>query len=69
MALVYSDWSTQEIAIAGALSGDPTLIGDYSSGDPYLGFGKASGYLPTGATRESHGEERDILKRVALAMK
>ncbi len=66
-ALVYCDWSAQEIAIAGALSGDENLMADYRSGDPYLGFGKAIGYVPAAATKQSHPFERDVLKRVLLA--
>lgn len=66
-ALVYCDWSAQEIGIAGALSGDENLMADYQSGDPYLGFGKAIGYVPDSATKHSHPFERDVLKRVLLA--
>ena len=66
-ALVYADWSAQEIGIAGALSGDENLMADYRSGDPYLGFGKAIGYVPDTATKRSHPLERDVLKRVLLA--
>ena len=32
---VYLDWRTQEIGVAAALSGDPVLMADYSSGDVY----------------------------------
>jgi hypothetical protein len=66
-ALVYADWSAQEIGIAGALSEDENLMADYLSGDPYLGFGKAIGYVPAEATKRSHPFERDVLKLVLLA--
>jgi DNA polymerase I len=32
---VYLDWRTQEVGIAGALSGDQALIDSYNSGDVY----------------------------------
>lgn len=35
-AIAYIDWSSQEVAIAAALSGDPFLIDAVASGDPYL---------------------------------
>ena len=66
-ALVYCDWSAQEIGIAGALSGDENLMADYLCGDPYLGFGRAIGYVPEDANKLSHPFERDVLKRVLLA--
>jgi DNA polymerase I-like protein with 3'-5' exonuclease and polymerase domains len=65
--LAYCDWSAQEIAIAAALSGDAQMQGDYLSGDPYIGFGRAIGYVPMDATKKSHSTERDVLKRVLLA--
>ena len=34
--LAYIDWSAQEVAIAAALSGDPAMMDDVRSGDPYL---------------------------------
>jgi DNA polymerase-1 len=42
MALAQPDFGAQEIGIAAALSGDPQLIEDYHSGDPYRQFAKAS---------------------------
>ena len=38
MALAYCDWSSQEIAIAAALSGDEIMWEAYASGDPYIAF-------------------------------
>ena len=38
MSLAYCDWSSQEIAIAAALSGDELLWKAYESGDPYIAF-------------------------------
>jgi DNA polymerase I len=37
-AIAYVDWSSQEIAVAGALSGDVALWDAYASGDPYMAF-------------------------------
>jgi len=67
-ALLYLDWKTQEIGIAAALSGDPNLIADYVSGDFYTRFGVTSGFLPEGATKDTHGAERELLKRVCLGL-
>ncbi len=48
--LAYVDWSSQEVGIAAALSGDPRLIAAYQSGDPYLAFAKQIGAVPADAT-------------------
>ena len=45
--LAYIDWSAQEVAIAAALSGDPTMIHDVQSGDPYLALAKMAALLRT----------------------
>jgi DNA polymerase I-like protein with 3'-5' exonuclease and polymerase domains len=62
------DWVSQEIGIAAALSRDPNLIADYASGDFYTSFGTRTGFLPEGATKATHGGERDRLKRVCLGL-
>jgi len=38
MAIAQVDFSSEHIGIAAALSGDPTLMADYLSGDPYKQF-------------------------------
>ena len=39
-AVAYIDWSSQEVlGIAASLSGDPAMMSDYRTGDPYLAFG------------------------------
>ncbi len=67
-ALVYLDWKSQEIGIGGALSGDPAMMEDFRDGDFYLAFGTRSGRLPEGATKTSHGAERDQLKIACLGV-
>ena len=66
--LAYVDWSSQEIGIAAALSGDPQLIGAYQSGDPYLTFAKQIGAAPMDATKASHKTVRDQFKAVVLGV-
>jgi DNA polymerase I len=66
--LAYIDWSSQEIGIAAALSGDPNLVQAYNDGDTYLAFGKQCGRLPLDATKESHGAERELLKQCCLGI-
>lgn len=67
-AVAYVDWSQQEFAIAGALSGDQAMMHAYSSGDPYLTFAKQAGAVPDGATKQSHPKERGQFKICALAV-
>jgi hypothetical protein len=66
MALAYVDFSSQEMGIAAALSGDPALLAAYHSGDVYLSFAKQAGLAPPDATKASHGEIRDRCKAVVL---
>ena len=66
MALAYVDFSSQEMGIAAALSGDAALLEAYRSGDVYLSFAKQAGLAPPDATKASHGEVRDRCKAVVL---
>ena len=66
MALAYCDWSSQEIAIAAALSGDELLWKAYESGDPYISFAIQAGLAPAGATKETHKDIRNRCKSVVL---
>jgi DNA polymerase I len=61
MALAQIDYGSQEIGIAAFYSGDPALIEDYLSGDPYRRFAKdALGILnPT-------EQQRQVYKAVVL---
>ena len=67
-ALAYIDWSQQEFAIAGALSGDAAMCSAYTSGDPYLTFAKQAGAVPPDATKQTHPHERGQFKVCALAV-
>ena len=66
MSLAYCDWSSQEIAIAAALSGDELLWKAYESGDPYIAFAIQAGLAPPEATKESHKDIRNRCKSVVL---
>lgn len=67
-ALAYVDWSSQEIAIAAARSGDGALWEAYTSGDPYLAFAKTAGLVPPDATKVTHKAERQRAKAIVLGV-
>jgi len=67
-AVGYVDWSSQEIAIAAALSNDALLWAAYETGDPYLAFAKQAGIVPINATKESHPEARQQCKAIVLGV-
>ncbi len=67
-AIAYVDWSSQEVAIAAALSGDSALLRAVLSGDPYLAFAKRSRLAPPEATKQSHAGIREVCKTVVLGM-
>ena len=64
MALL--DWKAQEIGIAAGLSGDPALIADFQAGDPHMNFAIRAGLAPVGATAETHGDIRNMVKPIWL---
>ena len=66
--LAYVDFSSQEIAIAAALSGDPKMWQAYNSGDPYMAFAIQAGLAPEGATKSSHKEVRNRCKQIMLGV-
>jgi DNA polymerase I len=66
--LGYLDWSSQEIGIAAALSGDENMMADYAAGDPYIEFGIRAGLLPVGATKKGNEDVRDMLKACVLGV-
>jgi DNA polymerase I len=66
--LAYIDWSQQEYGIGAALSGDPMMLAAYASGDPYLAFAKQAGAVPSDASKDTHGEVRELFKQCSLAV-
>jgi DNA polymerase-1 len=69
-ALIYFDYSAEEIGIAAFISGDKVMQADYLNGDYYTNFGVALGQLPPGCTKAMADElgVRDKLKIACLAM-
>ena len=67
-AVAYIDWSSQEVGIAAALSGDEAMMADFQTGDPYVAFGIRAGVLPPDATKATHPETRDMLKACVLGL-
>ncbi len=65
--MFYLDYEQQELAIQGYLSGDKKLIEAYKSGDGYLQSAKWLSLVPDYATKDSHPEEREIVKVLFLA--
>lgn len=68
MAVAYVDWSSQELAVAGALSGDRLLWEAYEGGDPYIAFAIQAGIAPPGASKATHPVERDQCKSIVLGV-
>ncbi len=66
--VAYLDFSSQEIAIAAALSGDQAMIDAYLSGDPYMTFAIQAGLAPEGATKQSHKDIRNRCKAIVLGV-
>jgi DNA polymerase I-like protein with 3'-5' exonuclease and polymerase domains len=66
--LAYIDYSSQEFALAAALSGDDAMTADYDSGDPYIALAVRAGAVSAGATKTSHPHERAAFKVTALAV-
>jgi DNA polymerase I len=66
--LAYIDYSSQEIGIAAALSGDAMLAEAYRSGDPYLAFAKSARLAPADATKSSHMAVRERCKAIVLGV-
>lgn len=66
--VAYIDFSQQEFGIAAVLSGDKNMQSAYSSGDPYLEFGKMAGIIPLDGSKASHPMERSLCKQCVLAV-
>jgi hypothetical protein len=67
-AIAYLDYTSQENAIAAALSGDTAMADAYATGDVYLAFGKQAKILPPEATKQTHPAERKRLKACVLGL-
>jgi hypothetical protein len=67
-ALIYADWSAQELRIAAVLSGDPALLALCERDDPYIELVIHLGMAPPGATQDTHPAARKIGKVLTLAM-
>jgi hypothetical protein len=61
-SVIYADWSAAEFAIAAALSQDRAMLAAYAGGDPYLQSAISMGFAPQGATKQTHGTIREVLK-------
>jgi len=66
--LAYVDFSSQEIGIAAALSGDERIAEGYGAGDPYMAFAKAAKLVPPDATKATHKSIRERCKAVVLGI-
>jgi hypothetical protein len=67
-AVAYVDWRAQELGIAAYFSGDLLLQAMYKALDPYLFFAWKAGAVPADATKDSHPQEREVFKTVALGI-
>src|SRR5262249_44591825 len=67
-ALAYLDYRSQEILVAGALSGDEALLAAYATGGVYLALEKHAKLISDDATEESHKDERKWLKSCVRGM-
>ncbi len=65
--LLYLDFSSMEFGVAAGLSRAPRMLADYEQ-EPYLVLPMLAGQLPRGATKDTHGEERDRYKPMILAV-
>jgi DNA polymerase I-like protein with 3'-5' exonuclease and polymerase domains len=66
-ALLYLDFSSMEFGVAAGLSRSTMMLEDYVR-EPYLVRPIQAGLLPQGATKYSHGKERDRYKPMILAV-
>ena len=67
-ALAYIDYEKEEWGIAAFFSKDARMKAAYAAEDPYISFGILAGVLPEGATKKTHGRERDLLKSCVLGV-
>lgn len=67
-ALASIDWSSVEFLLSALLSQDRKMLAAYASGDVYLAFGKAIGWIPKEGTKKTHKFERDVCKSLVLGL-
>jgi DNA polymerase I len=72
-AVAYVDYSSKEFGIAASISDSHCSPSNamwelYASGDPYLGFARRVGTVPSWATKATHGDLRERLKVGLLAI-
>jgi len=67
-AITGVDWSSQEFALAAALSRDESMMKAYYSGDPYLYFAKEAGAVPPEGTKKEYAAERLLFKSTTLGL-
>jgi DNA polymerase family A len=65
-AIIYADYRAQEFAVGAWLSGDEAMRRAYET-DPYMPVAIRAGLAPVGATKETHGQVREVAKRAQLA--
>jgi hypothetical protein len=65
-AVALLDWERQELAVAGYLSGDQTLLHLAKVDDPYILIGIRFSLIPPGGTADTHPEQRERCKPVIL---
>ena len=64
MAFAQADFGAQEVGIAAFLSGDPVLIADYFSGDPYRQFATAALGIQNPTKQERQIYKATVLGRI-----
>lgn len=67
-AIASIDWSSVEFLLSALLSKDRKMLDAYASGDVYLAFGKAIGWIPAEGTKKTHKFERDVCKSLVLGL-
>lgn len=68
MAIGCIDYTSQEFAVAAALSGDEAMLAAYAEGDVYTSFARMAGLMPPHGTKQSHPLEREAAKQTVLAV-
>ena len=66
--LVYVDYVAQEVGLAAALSGDPTMRAVYEASDCHMAFAIRAGAAPADATKATHPDVRKRYKTVNLGV-